>query len=178
MQQVKISDTLIEKLEKKNFKKELIRAYQIHLDISKDKQITIQGVLGDVSEVKCILDLEINKMNMDSAAETNLTNKQPVGKAVPASTSSSSSSSSNAKTQPIVETDDEIIWINDSYEIFQEEAPQKTVKLRRSDEINNSFKKLNVHGIDATCNLNKNNKDSNKLDAPTTSKQTWVMQKK
>ena len=121
-------------MEKDRYKNELIKSYQIHLSIlnDKEKKLIIQGALSDVSTVKCIIDLELNKINLNSKNKEAANSEEPKNKAGDVG-------------------DDDIIWINDPYEMFDQDASAKNKKpskskLKTSDEdkeINRSFQNLN-----------------------------------
>lgn len=147
-QNVKINDGLTNKLEKLNFKKELIKAYQISIEISKQNDLILQGILSDVTEVKCIIDLEMNRYSIIDQAANNVVLPHIQKETI---------STNNNKQQFISSdnlNDDDVIWINDPYEMFETEATKENTKLRKSDEINSSFKKLSFLSSEPTSSLN------------------------
>lgn len=115
----------------------------------KEKKLIIQGALSDVSTVKCIIDLELNKINLNSKNKEAASVDEPKNKAGDIG-------------------DDDIIWINDPYEMFDQDASAKNKKPSKSKlktcdedkEINKSFQNLNFLSSD-----DKSKSSSNSTEA-------------
>jgi ribosomal protein L34E len=145
-QSLRINDKLKEKLEVNNLRKDLIKAYQIWMEIPESDRLFIQGVSNDVNEVKLIIDLELNKIkNLNNSlqnADVLMIDEREINEHI--------TPKPNAAITSSILNDDDIIWISDPYELFDTESKKENTKLRKSDEINHSFKKMSFRNTEPT----------------------------
>ncbi|CAF0713001.1 unnamed protein product [Brachionus calyciflorus] len=99
-QRVQVNKKILETLQSKNFLNKIICDKQVYIEILSDKELVIQGSLEEASEVKCILDLEINRL------------KTPI--------------------DFTIDDNDEVICLNDPYEIFLNENETKNANTKKS----------------------------------------------
>lgn len=112
-----VNEKFIKTLDSKNYKKDLILTYQTHLEIINNDEIVINGRLEDAITVRSIIDLELNRL-LNKNEQKSQCNKKSDKK----------------------QTDDEIIWICDPYEVFDSESSTK--KVTKKFTIENSFENL------------------------------------